>query len=40
MSMWESDSSVVTAGSCLVSAFLFNNRCIIANGIITFSSSP
>ncbi len=40
MSMWESDSSVVTAGSCLVSAFLFNNRCIIANGIVASSPSP
>lgn len=39
MSMWESDSSVVTAGSCLVSAFIFNNRCVIANGSDLVSSS-
>ena len=32
MSMWESNSSVLTTGSCLVSAFIYENHCVIANG--------
>ena len=32
MSMWESNSSVLTTGSCLVSAFIYENHCGIANG--------
>ena len=32
MSMWQSDSRVITTGACLVSAFIYGNHCIIANG--------
>ena len=32
MSMWQSNSRVITAGACLVSAFIYGNHCVIANG--------
>lgn len=32
MSLWNSDSSVITAGACLVSAIIYGKQCVIANG--------
>lgn len=33
MSLWGSDSSVITAGACLVSTIIYGNQCIVANGM-------
>ena len=32
MSLWESDSSIVTTGACLVSTIIYNDLCLVANG--------
>ena len=38
MSIWESNPSVISAGACLVTALIFGNHCVVANGC-TFITS-
>lgn len=32
MSIWESNPAVISAGACLVTALIFGNHCVVANG--------
>lgn len=32
MSLWESDSSIITTGACLVSTIIYKDHCLVANG--------
>ena len=40
MSLWESDSSILTTGACLVSTIIYHDFCLVANGSPLPPSSP
>ena len=34
LSLWKSDSSVITSGACLLTTFILGNQCVVANGFV------